>query len=1140
MLCWHLQDAIIPFASINAGHGRVRDLPAVSRMRSDEGTKSRNPASAFVRSHPWSNMDSRSGGRRAGKNNFQAEAPSGGSNCATRPFVRGRGGRERDEGRDKREKGGGGRGEKERSMDKGGQRWRSHERGGESGDREIGDRERERNSNYDTTIPRGKEGNASTIDAPTNYADDSLKKNSVRSASEQDHARKDSEEGATGQEVLAMREARDGSDIIRKESSLQAQVLKSKARLQRTHFLGMKDPSDDELPPPPVKKEISQVRVRASSNDGSRHEGGVGEAYTGRVVKDAMDEESDKARRAAERRAQFVHHQQLGGLGTMPSSKAGSVRAPEEGDEKGDERWASASFDDPSASFCLEPCASPPVEKGSSVKHHLHVLRRLQQEDQLCLREGRERGSISHSTSPGDEISHSSSQNSRKSHAVAQGRLKYFPTRTGAEAEMGTSTLSPEKLKGTTSTASSAFRDKIAAEMRNASCDDAQGGASSGGGVASAAGGQMRDDWEQEERRSSGEGGNDRGGGQSFAENVTPASCAAVGEMRGGWGVGCLVWENSRTTAEPSAHAQRRRNAGLESKGRQDQELKQEHLGDGVADSVTQKINKRAEKSPHETSGVHEAASAASIVPESAAQAVSVFDGSKAIGQSGTSQAALGTRVATSPEVLHVSATWSTDVKAELLSSTEAAPSQVAGSGGGGDGGGGVHKVYGLSQGVQSALPQEDKLAGKGANEGREGEGGRGGFKNRDERERDIYEVHQLLYEVGMQSLRLASNIPIHTVSSSTPANAPGTRAAHSFEALPVFSRADSGDAASADKVESAVRFQDPEVECVLSYRMFSLYTSSSRPPPCLSHELYHLSHELILVQHSAPPARAPPPRPPFSRAQVVVTAPSAFAMQLSSPSISRHMASAAGDKSSPTNYTVPFPQTMASAAGVTGSPSSPNPTQTLSVPVSMTTRYPVCSAPPLGSALATYSTKGVTLASASTSAWSTPIAPHHPATLFSTPHPAKTTTPPLALPTQTQTVHNYAASVQTFPLRTTNLRSHSERALQEGSLGPGEQGPRMSGGGKAVPWSAQTRGPWDSAIMSQMIQHSPLVAYSPGPDKQAQRAVPTCTTKKQEASHSASTTPPGPPPKHFRASVHRLGEGERGREKFIDNQIDD
>ena len=312
---------------------------------------------------------------------------------------------------------------------------------------------------------------------------------------------------------------------------------------------------------------------------------------------------------------------------------------------------------------------------------------------------------------------------------------------------------------------------------------------------------------------------------------------------------------------------------------------------------------------------------------------------------------------------------------------------------------------------------------------------------------------------------------------------------------------------------------------------MFSI--PAPRPPPCLSLSLPPtiLSHELIPVQSSAPPARAPPPRPPFSRAQVVVTAPSAFATQLSSPSISRHMASAAGDKGSPTNYAVPFPRTLASAAGVTGSPSSPNPTQTLSgaahVPVSATMRYHVCSAPPLESARATHSTTGVTHASSSTSAWNTPIALHHPATLFSsTPHAASTTTPPLALPTQTQTVHKYAASVQTFPLRTTNLRCHSERAV-EGSLGPGEEGPRMSGGDEPVPWSHQTRGPWDVAIMSQMIQHSPLVAYSPGPNKQARsRAVPTCTTKEQEASPSASTTPPGLPPTHFDASAHRLGEG--------------
>jgi hypothetical protein len=752
----------------------VRDLPAVGRTRSDEGTES-------------------------GK-----------------PLVRGKGGRERDGGRDGRERCGGGRGGRERSMDEGRQRWRSHERGGESG--EIGDRQREKNA--DTTISRGKAGNASTIDAPTNYAANSHTKNSVSSASEQDRARKECEQGATGQEVLARREDRDGSDIIRKESSLQAQVLKSKARLQRTHSLGMKDPaiSDDELPPPPpLKKVISQVRERASSNNSSRHDGGVGEAYKGRVVKDAMDgdEEGDKARRAAERRAQFVHHPQLGGQGMVPSSMAGSVRAAEEGDEKGDERWVSASFDDPSASSCLEPCASPLQEEGSSVKHHLHVLRRLQQEEQLCLREGRE-----------------TSQTSRKSHAAAQGRLKYFQTRTGSEAEIGgecISTLSPEKLKGTTATNSSAFGDKIAAEKRNASCNDAQGGASSGGGVASAAGGQMRGDWGQEERRSSGERGSDCGGGQSFAENMTPASCVAAGAMRGGLGVGCLVWENS--TAEPSANAHRRRNAGLESKGREDQELKQEHLGDRVADGVTQKMNEMAEKSQHETTGAHEAASAASVAPESAAQAVSFLDGSKAIGQSGSPQAALlNTRFATSPEVLHVSASWSTNVEAELLSSSGAAPPQVVGSGGGGDGGGEVHKVAkvsGLSQGVQGVLPQEDKLAGNGANEGQEGEGGRGGFKTRDERERDIYEVHQLLFEVGMQSLRLASNIPIRTVPSSTLAKAPETCAAHSFEALPVFSRADSGDAASEDKIESAVRFQDvripvhhtapPEVECVLS-----------------------------------------------------------------------------------------------------------------------------------------------------------------------------------------------------------------------------------------------------------------------------------------------------------------------------------
>jgi hypothetical protein len=355
------------------------------------------------------------------------------------------------------------------------------------------------------------------------------------------------------------------------------------------------------------------------------------------------------------------------------------------------------------------------------------------------------------------------------------------------------------------------------------------------------------------------EGGSDCGGGQSCAENMTPASCVAAGAMRGGLGVGCLVWENS--TAEPYANAHRRRNAGRESKGRQDQELKLKHLGDGVADGVTQKMNEMAEKSQHETTGAHEAASAASVAPESATQAVSFLDGSKAIGQSGSPQPALNTRFATSPEVLHVSASWSTDVTAELLSSSGAAPSQVAGSGvlqvpflprtmpsqllsspeaappqvtgsrGGGDGCGGVHKVAkvsGLSQGVQGVLPQEDKLAENGASEGREGEGGRGGFKTRDERERDIYEVHQLLFEVGMQSLRLASNIPIHTVvPSSTPANAPETRAAHSFEALPVFSRADSGVAASEEKIESAVRFQDvripvhqtapPEVECVLS-----------------------------------------------------------------------------------------------------------------------------------------------------------------------------------------------------------------------------------------------------------------------------------------------------------------------------------
>jgi hypothetical protein len=322
---------------------------------------------------------------------------------------------------------------------------------------------------------------------------------------------------------------------------------------------------------------------------------------------------------------------------------------------------------------------------------------------------------------------------------------------------------------------------------------------------------------------------------------------------------------------------------------------------------------------------------------------------------------------------------------------------------------------------------------------------------------------------------------------------------------------------------------------------VFSLYRTCClyqlRAPRRVCHciytiSLYHLSHELIPVQPSAPPARAPPPRPPFSRAQVVVTAPSAFATQLSSPSISRHMASAAGDKGSPTNYAVPFPRTMASAAGVTGSPSSPNPTQTLSgaahVPVSATIRYHVCSAPPLEKARATHSTTGVTHASSSTSAWNTPIAPRHPATLFSTTaHPATTTTPPLALPTQTQTVHKYAASVQTFPLRTTNLRCHSDSALQEGSLGPGEEGPRMRGGYEPVPWSHQTRGPWDVAIMSQMIQHSPLVAYSPGPHKQAQsRSVPTCTTKEQEASLSASTTHPGLPPTHFDASAHRLGEG--------------
>lgn len=213
---------------------------------------------------------------------------------------------------------------------------------------------------------------------------------------------------------------------------------------------------------------------------------------------------------------------------------------------------------------------------------------------------------------------------------------------------------------------------------------------------------------------------------------------------------------------------------------------------------------------------------------------------------------------------------------------------------------------------------------------------------------------------------------------------------------------------------------------------MCSLYQLRA-PPPCLSHELYHLSYELIPVQPSGPPAREPPPRPPFSRAQVVVTAPSAFATQLSSPSISRHMASAAGDKGSPTNYAVPFPQTMASTAGVTGSPSSPNPNQTLSgaahVPVGATTRYPVCSAPPLEIVRATYSTTGVTHASASTSPWNTPMA------LFSaTPQPATTSTPPLVLPTQTQTVHKYAASVQTFPLRTTNLRSHSERVRGKGT----------------------------------------------------------------------------------------------------------
>ena len=161
------------------------------------------------------------------------------------------------------------------------------------------------------------------------------------------------------------------------------------------------------------------------------------------------------------------------------------------------------------------------------------------------------------------------------------------------------------------------------------------------------------------------------------------------------------------------------------------------------------------------------------------------------------------------------------------------------------------------------------------------------------------------MYEVGIQSLRLASNIPLTTQSS----------------------------------------------------------------PP---------SHNSIPAQLSAPPARSPPPRPSFARAQAAVTPPSPSTLQTDLPSIAR-------------------PE--AHVAAVTAWPSSPPNMQTLNA------RSHV----PEGGSRAQY-THPYAVAAAP-SAWDAPTTPPRttpprmtpPATASATRPHHPTTTPPLALPTQRQ-----------------------------------------------------------------------------------------------------------------------------------------